>query len=93
MITRDFRNGGYSAGCSGAPPPLHVYDHESEYANWHPLERIEIRPQPDGPEMIRIPVVAPWGDDPTNPAHQTEPRASMPGMISYLNHGASGGQP
>ena len=67
---------------------MHVYDHESEAAAWHPLPRPYLRDQPAGPVMVRIPIVAPFGDDPTNPAEQTEPRLPTGGMIGRLNAGA-----
>jgi len=84
MITREFGGGGWKAGCEGAPPPLHVAP-DNPQAAWYPLPRIILAPQPPGPVMIHIPVVAPFGDDPLDPAAQTEPRVATSGMISYLN--------
>lgn len=86
-LTRDFGNGGWSAGCEGAPPPLHVYDHESEAAAWAPLPRPRIFPQHGGPQLIRIPVVAPYGDDPLDRSMQTLPRRQSTGMLSRLMMG------
>lgn len=84
MITRPFGHGGWAAGCAGAPPPLHVYDTDSEYANWHPLQRPALRPTPPGPVMVTIPQAAPFGDDPTDRLAQTEPRQQTTGMIGRI---------
>lgn len=81
MITRDFGHGGWAAGCAGNPPPLDVYDTDSEYANWHPYTRPELFPQHPGPVMAVIPIAAPFGDDPTDRLAQTEPRMQTAGMI------------
>lgn len=81
MITRDFGDGGWAAGCENSPPPLHVYDTESQAANWYPYERPRIRQTHPGPTMVHIPQAAPFGDDPTDPASQTIPRARFTGMI------------
>lgn len=81
MITREFGHGGWAAGCAGAPPPLDVYDTDSEYANWHPLARPQLHPTPPGPVMVTIPIAAPFGDDPTDRLAQTEPRQPTAGMI------------
>lgn len=87
MISRDFTNNGYAAGCAGMPPPLHVYDTDSIMANWHPLPRIIMRPTPPGPVMVQIPTPAgaALGDDPTDPTAQTYPRIRTNGMIGWLN--------
>ena len=89
MITRGFGHGGYAAACAGNPPPLHVYDTESEAANWHPLPRPFLRATPPGPQMIRIPVPAPYGDDPVDKANQTMPRVKTNGMVARLNMGVT----
>lgn len=89
MISRRFGDGGWKAACSSAPPPLHVYDTESEAARWHPLPRIVLRPTPPGPTMVVIPEHGFGGDyvgdDPTDPARQNERRISSPGMIGRFN--------
>jgi hypothetical protein len=87
MMTRDLGDGGWAAGCAGNPPPLHVYDTESRAANWYPCRRPYFRPTPPGPTMVRIPVVAPFGDDPTDPRSQTPGMERIPstGMIARLN--------
>lgn len=85
MITRDIGDGGWQAACAGTPPPLHAHRHDNPAACWYPLPRIVLAPQPPGPVMIRIPVVAPFGDDPTDPAAQTVPRFGTSGMIGWLN--------
>lgn len=87
MITRKLHDAGYAASCQYNPPPLHVYDTDSEAAAWHPLERPFLRATPPGPTMIYQPIAAPWGDDPTNPAQQTLPRFTAHGMVSRLNSG------
>lgn len=84
MITRGFRSN-HLTWVPWAPPPIHVYDPEAEAAAWHPLTRPVLRPTPPGPEMIRIPIAAPFGDDPTDPAAQTIPRIPTHGMIGRLN--------
>lgn len=82
MMTRDFGHGGWAAGCANNPPPLHVYDTESEAANWHPLERPYLRPTPGMiPVQIPQPAGTALGDDPTNPGAQTAPRMQCSGMI------------
>lgn len=85
MLSREFGAG--AAESAGAPPPLHVYDPDCIAANWHPVERPYIRPTPPGPTLVRIPVPAgaELGDDPTNPAAQTRPRARTLGMIGWLD--------
>ncbi len=88
MITRSF-GGDYRAGCSGAPPPLHVVADNPE-GNWYPVARPYFRPQPPGPVMIYAPVVAPFGDDPTDPSAQTIPRIPTTGMVARFNVGPSG---
>jgi hypothetical protein len=88
MITREFGDGGWTAGCKDAPPPLHVYDHTNPAANWYPLPRIVLRPQHPGPVMIHIPVVAPYGDDPLDPTAQTVRRVPSHGMVGRLNRPA-----
>lgn len=87
MFTRALGDGGWAAGCAGAPPPLHIYDTQSEAANWHPLERPEIMLTPPGPVLIQIPQPggAELGDDPLDPTAQTRPRFRCTGMISYLD--------
>jgi hypothetical protein len=81
MITRQFGDGGWAAGCAAAPPPLHVYDTESAAANWFPLPRPALRSTPPGPALVAIPIAAPFGDDPTDPTMQTAPRQQTTGMI------------
>lgn len=83
MITRDF-SGDWKAGCAASPPPLHVTP-DNPQASWYPVPRMMLRPQPPGPELIRIPVVAPFGDDPLDVTAQTIPRISTGGMIGWLN--------
>lgn len=87
MFTRALGDGGWAAGYAGAPPPLHVYDTESQAANWHPLQRPYLRPTPPGPTMVLIPQPggAALGDDPTDPTAQTRPRYRCAGMIGWLN--------
>jgi hypothetical protein len=87
VISRDFGNSGWASAGSGMPPPLHIYDTDSQAANWHPLPRIVFRPTPPGPVMVRIPVPAGagLGDDPTDPTAQTRPRRQTNGMIGWLN--------
>lgn len=87
MITRKFGDGGWAPSCQYAPPPLHVYDTESEQARWFPLARPFLRATPPGPTVIRQPIAAPWGDDPTNPGQQTLPRFGTVGMVARLNLG------
>lgn len=89
MITRDIESTHYTAGCKGAPPPLHVTPAHGGQA-WWPVERPRFRNQPPGPELIHAPVVAPFGDDPTDPAAQTFPRRPTSGMLSRFNVGPSG---
>jgi hypothetical protein len=88
MMTRDLGDGGWGAACAGMPPPLHVTD-DNPQARWYPLARPYLRPTPPGPFMVRIPIVAPFGDDPTNPHAQTPgmARIACPGMIARLNFG------
>lgn len=84
MITRDLGTAPWKATCAGAPPGLDVTSDNPDAA-WYPLPRIVLFPQPPGPQTIKIPVVAPLGDDPTNPAQQTEQRHHSPGMIPWLD--------
>jgi hypothetical protein len=96
MISREFGNGGWAAGCSNAPPPLHVYDTESEAAQWYPPVRPALFPQPPGPIMVKIPSPVgggeQLGDDPTDPARQSRKRFTCNGMIGRLNvPGGAGG--
>ena len=89
MITRAFGDGGWAAGCENNPPPLHVYDTESEAANWYPYERPYLFPTPGGPaHVFRIPAGV-FGDDPTNPAAQTKPRLATMGMIGRFHAAGS----
>lgn len=87
MITRDFGDGGWACGPAGNPPPLHVYDTESEAANWHPYERPFIRPTVPGPTMVSIPSPQgnELGDDPTDPTRQTVRRIPTTGMVGRLH--------
>lgn len=85
MITRDFGDGGWAAGGQFNPPPLHVYDTESEYAAWHPLQRPALPAQPPGPAYIFDIPSSPFGDDPTDPSAQTVPRIPTRGMIGRLH--------
>lgn len=87
MITRKMGHGGYAAACGGNPPPLHVYDTESEAANWHPLARPFLRATPPGPVMVKQPLAAPYGDDPVDKGNQTMPRVLTNGMVARLNVG------
>jgi len=89
MITREFGDGGYAAGCANAPPPLHVYDTESERANWYPYERPYFRAVNPGPVAVLIPQPAgnALGDDPTDPSAQTYRRYTTTGMIGRLHDG------
>lgn len=87
MMMRPLGHGGYAAGCQNNPPPLHVYDTDSEAANWHPLPRPFLRPTPPGPTMVRQPLAAPFGDDPIDKANQTMPRVLTNGMVARLNVG------
>ena len=84
MISRRFRSGNLR-GVPFAPPPLHVYDAECEAAAWHPLPRVVLRPTTPGPEMIKIPIAAPFGEDPLDPAGQTRPRWRTTGMIGRFH--------
>lgn len=83
MIDREF-SGDWSAGCPGAPPPLHVSP-DNPQAAWYPVPRMVLRPQPPGPYLVCIPVIAPFGDDPLDPAAQTAKRIPTNGMIGWLN--------
>lgn len=86
MITRDFGHGGYAAGCGNSPPPLHVYDTESEHANWHPLPRVALFPHHPGPVLVGIPAPGGFaGDDPTDPSQQTAPRVASVGILARLH--------
>jgi hypothetical protein len=87
MITRDFGDGGWKAAGEGNPPPLHVRDTESAAANWFPLPRVFLRPQPPGPVMVKIPTLPPdeLGEDPTDPARCHNARQPTPGMQARLN--------
>ena len=84
MITRAFKPA-YSAGCDGAPPPLHVYSAEAEHAAWHPLRPPYPMMPVQHPELVQIPQPGPGdmlGDDPTNPACG---RIHTRGMIGRLH--------
>lgn len=89
VLSRDFGNGGWAAGCASAPPPLHVYDTESMAANWYPYERPVLFPQDPGPVMVAIPSPVgsgeELGDDPTDLARQSVKRFTCNGMIDRLN--------
>lgn len=87
MITRDFGDGGWKAAGEGNPPPLHVRDTESHAANWFPLARVVLAPQPPGPVMVRIPSLPAdaYGEDPTDPARCHTPRQPTAGMQGRLN--------
>lgn len=87
MVSRCFCDIGYRHTSDGAPPPLHVADSETAHARWFPLRRPFLAPQHPGPVHVRIPAPAgaALGDDPTDPAAQTERRASTTGMIGRLN--------
>lgn len=95
-FTRGMGDGGWAAGCEGAPPPLHVYDTESEAARWYPLPRPALyRGAHPGPQIIHIPVPAPYGDDPLDPSAQTQRRIPTTGMIGRLHaevRGTVGGE-
>lgn len=92
MITREFGHGGYAAGCAGNPPPLHVYDTDSQAANWHPYTRPVLRTQPPGPQWIFTIPTSTFGDDPTDPSQQTRPRIATMGMIGRLHEQHGGGK-
>jgi len=87
VLTRDFGDGGWKAAGAGNPPPLHVRDTESAAANWYPLPRVFLRPQPPGPTMVLIPGLPPdeLGEDPTDPARCHTARLPSAGMIGRLN--------
>lgn len=87
MFTRDVSDIGYRHTCDGAPPPLHVADSQMAMARWWPLPRPDLAPQHPGPIHVNLPWPqgAALGDDPTDPAAQTLPRASTTGMIGRLN--------
>jgi len=89
MISRDFGDGGWAAGPHGNPPPLHVYDTESEMANWHPYVRPVLRPTVPGPVMVTAATLggagSQLGDDPTDPARQDQPRIPTTGMIGRFH--------
>jgi hypothetical protein len=87
MITRNLGTAPWKAACAGAPPPLDVTSDNSDAA-WYPLPRMVLFPQPPGPQTIKIPIVAPLGDDPTNRAQQTEQRHHSYGMIPWLDASA-----
>lgn len=92
MITRRFGQPGPVATIKGAPPPLHVYDADTQAANWYPYARPALRTQPDGPRWIfQIPTSA-FGDDPTDPGQQTKPRIATMGMIGRFHEQRGGGK-
>ena len=84
MITRDLGTAPWRATCAGAPPGLDVASDHGP-AQWFPLPRVVLFAQPPGPQAVLIPVSAPYGDDPTNPAAQTDPRYTTWGMIPWLD--------
>lgn len=86
MITREFDGHAWKAACATAPPPLNVHNDENPAANWFPAQRPALATHPAGPTMVRIPIAAPFGDDPLDPANQTVPRLPCAGMIGRLNH-------
>jgi hypothetical protein len=92
MITRDLEEPGWAAGCAGAPPPLHVYDYQSVHANWHPLPRPGLSRNPAAVTLATVPQSRAdlFGDDPTDPGAQTQPRMATAGMIAKLNIHAGG---
>lgn len=83
MITRSF-DPTWQAGCAGAPPPLDVID-DNPQSRWYPLPRPWLRDTPPGPVMVTAPTTAPVGDDPTDPAAQTERRIPTTGMIGRVD--------
>ena len=83
MISRDFQSS-WRAGCAGAPPPLDVVD-DNPQSRWYPLPRPFLMATPPGPVMVTIPVIAPVGDDPTDPGNQTERRIPTFGMIGRVD--------
>lgn len=87
MLTRDFGDAGYHAAGRHNPPPLHVRDHESAAANWYPLPRIILAPQPPGPVMVNIPGLPAdeYGEDPTDAARCHSARIPTAGMQGRLN--------
>jgi hypothetical protein len=70
-----------------APPPHHVYDTEQAHARWYPLERPPMAPHPSGTTLVTVPQLGAnlYGDDPTDPGRQTEPRTATAGMVARLN--------
>lgn len=84
MITRDLGTAPWRATCAGAPPGLDVASDHGP-AQWFPLPRVVLFPQPPGPQAVRIPIAAPLGDDPLDPSNQTYQRYTSPGMIPWLD--------
>jgi hypothetical protein len=84
MITRDLGTAPWRATCAGAPPGLDVQSDHGP-ANWYPLPRVVLRPHPPGPQRVEIPIAAPLGDDPLNPAQQVKQRYATWGMIPWLD--------
>lgn len=83
MITRDL-GPRWQAGCANAPPPLHIMGATGEQS-WFPVERLALVPQPPGPVMVTAPPSIPFGDDPTDPTAQTEPRIPTTGIVGRLH--------
>lgn len=92
MLTRDFGDGGWKAAGQHNPPPLHVRDTESAAANWFPLPRMALAPQPPGPLLVNIPTLPAdvYGEDPTDPARCHTARQPTAGMQGRLNLHAGG---
>jgi hypothetical protein len=86
MLTREIGTGGYSAGCQGAPPPLHVHP-DNAGAAWYPAVRPDLPASAPHLYWIEIPVVAPFGDDPTDPSTWARPHAQTYGMMPRFNVG------
>ena len=66
---------------------MHVYDADAEQARWHPLPRPQPFPTQPGTVLVVLHqgLADLYGDDPTNPSGQTEPRQPTAGMIGRLN--------
>jgi len=88
MMTRDCTRWAWEDSWAGAPPPLHVYTETGVHAGWHPLAG---RPfgvdHADRCELVTLPqnLADLYGDDPTNPGGQSEPRMATRGMLARLN--------
>ena len=70
-----------------APPVARLRLTEQAHANWHPLRRPRLAGHPPGPVLVVLPMNPEdlYGDDPTDPGRQNDPRAATAGMIARLN--------